>query len=700
MYDPGGWIDDVEVEPEDPGGNLLSVGTVDYMTLREAEGLSELPTTEEGWRQREWLRRTKIYDARMATAAAAADAVTPSKALDELSKPMHFRKAQCFPTKRRPVERAMSTVGDDVIDGWFQTCGVRVFEGLSAEETRKARRLLYTWRDVFESDMLKIKRTDLIEHCVELTPNARPVKSKIPLYTEKERAFCNTLLPQMEQAGLIYRCDSKWGARTKFPPKPNAPEHLRMVHNYIPLNRCSRKSQYPTPRIEQIVQTIMKAGKKIFFCTDAANSYWAIPLRRKDWLLTSFVTPSGQFCYGVMGQGLTGGTHTYSRYRDIVFGYIPEDVDANGNEIPGFPSVIGDSADGSVAFDGMVDDSYGSATDFDSMFTFLHEKFFPRCAFGPMYLKPSKSFFFFPTLEFLGLEGNTAGLRPSLRKREQILGWPTPQSQEEVEAFLYLTPFLRRFIPGRAEHHRIMTGDKKGPFVWTAEKEQSFLAVKQAIAENAMASVDLKLQYHLAVDASKRATGGVLFQLHDVPAGTQAGPEHRAFERIIMFMSFRISDAESRYSNSEREALAVIRNLAEVRWLVTASPHPTMVYTDHEALKTLLVGVDNDAHGRIANWQDRLGEYNVQLFHKSSKIHFMGIADGLSRLPTRLLGQHVMEDSDRPDPVLSVASATILAAPCTAEAANRRRNGPLQGTSAKPTEALQRHIVHRHGIAI
>jgi hypothetical protein len=70
---------------------------------------------------------------------------------------------------------------------------------------------------------------------------------------------------------------------------------------------------------------------------------------------------------------------------------------------------------------------------------------------------------FFPTLEFLGLEGNTARLRPSLRKREQILNWLTPQSQEEVEAFLYLTHFLRRFIPGRAEHHRIMTGDKVAP---------------------------------------------------------------------------------------------------------------------------------------------------------------------------------------------------------------------------------------------
>jgi hypothetical protein len=336
MYDPGGWMEDMEndreMEQDGEGASSLSVRTVDYMTLNEAEGREEVPATEEGWRHREKLRRMKVYDARAGFAAN--DTITPSKALDELSKPMHFRKAQCFPTKRRPRTRELSADTDVAIQAWFDGSGVQLFKGLSGEEGCRARRLLSTWPDVFEADMLKIKRTDLIEHCVELTPNARPVKSKIPLYTEKEREFCNKLLPQMEQAGLIYRCDSEWGARTKFPPKPNAPDQLRMVHNYIPLNRCSRKSQYPTPRIEQIVQTIMKAGKKVFFCTDAANSYWAIPLRQKDWLLTSFVTPSGQFSYAVMGQGLTGGTHTYSHYRDIVFGYIPEDVDASGSEIP------------------------------------------------------------------------------------------------------------------------------------------------------------------------------------------------------------------------------------------------------------------------------------------------------------------------------------------------------------------------------
>jgi hypothetical protein len=50
--------------------------------------------------------------------------------------------------------------------------------------------------------------------------------------------------------------------------------------------------------------------------------------------------------------------------------------------LPFLPSLVGDM--GSVSLDGMVDDSYRSATDFDSMFEFLHKKFFPRCTFDPI----------------------------------------------------------------------------------------------------------------------------------------------------------------------------------------------------------------------------------------------------------------------------------------------------------------------------
>ena len=250
--------------------------------------------------------------------------------------------------------------------------------------------------------------------------------------------------------------------------------------------------------------------------------------------------------------------------------------------------------------------------------------FFPRCVWGPIYLKDSKSYFFCYSLDFVRLEGGPNRLRPSLRKRKEMLQWPTPNNQEEVETFCYLTLSLQRFIQGRAELVRVVkygltighdTSRKAGKrtaeimykseaseFTWSREKEVAFQAIKQAIANNTMALPNPHSQYDLAVDASKLGIGGVHFQLEGVPPETEAGRSsvHRLTERIIMFISFRLSNVETRYSNSEREALVVIRCLAEVRWMVMASEYPVLVYTNHSALRTLLTGVDNNAHGRIA----------------------------------------------------------------------------------------------------
>lgn len=68
--------------------------------------------------------------------------------------------------------------------------------------------------------------------------------------------------------------------------------------------------------------------------------------------------------------------------------------------------------------------------------------------------------------------------------------------------------------------------------------------------------------------------------------------------------------------------------------MVISSPYLILVYTHHEALQVLLTGLDHDAHGRIAKWQERLGEYNFHHLHRAASTHFMGIADGLSRHPS------------------------------------------------------------------
>ena len=66
-----------------------------------------------------------------------------------------------------------------------------------------------------------------------------------------------------------------------------------------------------------------------------------------------------------------------------------------------------------------------------------------------------------------------------------------------------------------------------------------------------------------------------------------------------MFLSFKLEEAETRYSTTEREALAVVRCLAEVKSYVMGHKFPTMIYTDHKALESILV-VGTDAQGRVA----------------------------------------------------------------------------------------------------
>ena len=166
---------------------------------------------------------------------------------------------------------------------------------------------------------------------------------------------------------------------------------------------------------------------------------------------------------------------------------------------------------------------------------------------------------------------------------------------------------------------------------WGDAQERAFAAIKDAIVNNATFGGKDDLQYHLMTDASKTGIGGVLSQLPDCPSGTIVNARNRAGMRIILFISRRLEPAETRYSNTEREALAIVRCLAEVKWLVHGSPYPVKVYTDHLALTTLLR--QDDAHGRLGKWQVKLSEYDLEYVHIPGSQN--NVADGLSRMPAR-----------------------------------------------------------------
>lgn len=120
--------------------------------------------------------------------------------------------------------------------------------------------------------------------------------------------------------------------------------------------------------------------------------------------------------------------------------------------------------------------------------------------------------------------------------------------------------------------------------------------------------------------------------------GTEAATKFADNEQIVMFLSYRLTDAETRYGNSELECLAVVRCLTEVKWLVINNPYKILIYLDHCALQEIFSKGDSEK-ARINAWLDRFSEFNIQLVHQPSRDQHIGLADGLSRMPTRLMDE-------------------------------------------------------------
>jgi len=354
-----------------------------------------------------------------------------------------------FPTHRRPAEsrRTMDTTSsDEEIMIWFcqgEGTKIQIGEQLTEGERSRAIRLLYTWRDQFCSDVRKLPATDLIEHRIPTT-KCRPVRSKPKQYTQKEAEWQKKHLPELLDAGIIDWVNSPWSASCKFPVKKNG--DLRMVHIYCPINDATIKTNYPMKRTEPIINALSMSRFKLYWWADGANGYRAIPMYRPHAYKTAFSSILGQFAYLRMGQGLTGAPHTYTQLKDLVMSPIPKPL--------GERPLSGETKD--FAFMTFFDDDMGATISFKTQLDFLHDHYFPRMHWAKLVLNPAKSHFFMPKIEMLGLQVDGRGVRPGNDKLKVFSEYPTPTCEKELDQFEYMTTYLRKFIPGRVDHFRIM----------------------------------------------------------------------------------------------------------------------------------------------------------------------------------------------------------------------------------------------------
>ena len=206
-------------------------------------------------------------------------------------------------------------------------------------------------------------------------------------------------------------------------------------------------------------------------------------------------------------------------------------------------------------------------------------------------------------------------------KVKGIANWPMPQCIKDIQKFLGLANYYRRFIKDFAKIakplHQLVRKDEK--WKWGEEQEEAFTKLKKIfIIEPVLAAPDLDKKMRVEADTSNYAMGGVLL----------AKGEDRKW-RPVAFILKSLNDTERNYKIHDKEMLAVVRYLEVWRHFLEETRTKFEIWTDHKNLEYFMT--NQKLNRRQARWTLFLSRFDFTLKHVPGTK--MGKADGLSRRP-------------------------------------------------------------------
>ncbi|XP_070041142.1 uncharacterized protein [Nicotiana tomentosiformis] len=100
-----------------------------------------------------------------------------------------------------------------------------------------------------------------------------------------------------------------------------------------------------------------------------------------------------------------------------------------------------------------------------------------------LYAKFSKCELWLNSVAFLGKVVSSEGIQVDLKKIEAVQSWPRPSTSTEIQSFLGLAGYYRRFVEGFSSIASTLTKLtlKGAPFRWSDECEESFQKLKTAL---------------------------------------------------------------------------------------------------------------------------------------------------------------------------------------------------------------------------
>ena len=456
--------------------------------------------------------------------------------------------------------------------------------------------LLMEYKDVFSFRSSDLGHTSLLHHRIN-TGSKGPIQCPPRRIPQARREDVRRLLREMLDNGIVEPSEGPWSSPIVLAKKKDGT--LRFCVDYRKVNTITKRDAYPLPRIDDTLGTL--GGSKFFTTMDLASGYWQVEMAPEDRPKTAFSTPEGLYQFKVMPSGLCNAPATFQRLMDRVLGTLK------------WSSCL-------VYFDDIivVGSSFGDhLRHIASVLMKLRE--------AGLKLKPTKCKFFQKQVAFLGHIVSACGIATDPAKTEVIAKWPTPQSRKEVQQFLGLANYYRRFIKNfgtiAKPLHRLT--EKNITFQWTDTCQQAFDNLRKCLMTSPiLAHPDWSKSFILDTDASDCGIGAVLSQVNSDGS-----------ECVIAYASRSLSRQEQRYCVTRRELLAVVEFVKHFREYLLGRRFT--LRTDHGSL----VWLKNfkEPEGQLARWLERLEEYDFTVVHRQGSLH--NNADALSRIPCRQCGR-------------------------------------------------------------
>ncbi|KAL7296748.1 hypothetical protein TKK_0010158 [Trichogramma kaykai] len=355
-------------------------------------------------------------------------------------------------------------------------------------------------------------------------------------------------------------------------------------------NEAILRKNYPIPMFDSFMTKLKEA--KYFSRLDLKEAYHQMELHPESQPITTFITHKGLFRYKRLMFSVNSAVEIFQKTMEAMLSSCENCLNF---------------LDGIIIF-GASEAEHDQCL--KELLSVLKEY--------NVTLNNQKCLFKVRQLNFLGHILSDHGIKVDSKKIETIMNFRVPINKEELRSFIGLYTYGEKFFHNFSTEIdalcQLTKADVK--FVWTKEHQNNFMKLKGCLANLPLLSYfDVSKHTRLVADASPVALGAILLQFDK-----EGNPE------VISYASKSLSEVERRYSQTEKESLALVWAVGRFHFYLAGLEFE--LETDHKPLEAIFKP-SSKPPVRIERWLLRLQAFRFKVIYKQGKLN---IADQFSRL--------------------------------------------------------------------